>query len=463
MKGTNRRLVIVLLAAVAARAAAVLVLQSHLVPRSTYEHGEIAASLVEGRGFSMRFLGAEGPTSQQAPAYPFLVAAAYSIGGVEQPRALLILELGQAMLGGLMVLGVFRLASYIACDRTAIAWWSAWIAALHPTLVYAATHVQVALLAATLVVWTLVWAHRSAASGSVRSAVATGLLLAMAALADPILGLVGLGVCAALWISRAGDADVRRTWALGSIVFAVAALAITPWVIRNALVHGEFVPIKSTFGYAFWQGNCTISEGTDKVVREAVDTVMDESREAGSLASFNQTVWKARHTAGYIDDVAFTPEFKRQLGRLSEPERSRVLLKMAIQDIQDDPSRYLQLCARRLRYFWLFDETNPRSRVLVYRVSHLALTGLALMGLLIGGPTVRRRSIPLLATVAALSGFHAMTIVSARFHIPIEPLMAVWAGSGVVAVIDLLGSLKPTRSVAPARHVEQVGIVGRLG
>src|SRR6266436_6235726 len=85
--------------AVAVRVAAVLVLRSYDVPRSTYEHGEIAANLLAGRGFTMRFLGAEGPTSQQAPVYPLLVTLAYAVGGVGTPRALLLLELGQSVLG----------------------------------------------------------------------------------------------------------------------------------------------------------------------------------------------------------------------------------------------------------------------------------------------------------------------------------------------------------------------------
>ena len=103
--------------AIAVRAAAVLVLQSHTVPHSTYEHGEIAANLLAGRGFSVRFLGAEGPTSQQAPLYPALVAGAYAVGGVGTPRALLILELGQAALGGLLVAAVLRLAREVAPER----------------------------------------------------------------------------------------------------------------------------------------------------------------------------------------------------------------------------------------------------------------------------------------------------------------------------------------------------------
>ena len=61
-------------------------------PRSTYEHGEIAANLLAGRGFTTHFLGADGPTSQQAPIYPALVCLAYAIGGVETPQALFLLS-----------------------------------------------------------------------------------------------------------------------------------------------------------------------------------------------------------------------------------------------------------------------------------------------------------------------------------------------------------------------------------
>src|SRR3954449_9151019 len=130
----DRRVVLGLIAlAVVARAAAVLVLQSHTVPRSTYEHGEIAANLLAGRGFSVRFLGAEGPTSQQAPIYPVLVAAAYALGGVGTPRALLILELGQAALGGALVGFVVMLAGEVAPGRPRVAILAGLIAGVHPT------------------------------------------------------------------------------------------------------------------------------------------------------------------------------------------------------------------------------------------------------------------------------------------------------------------------------------------
>ncbi|GIV26189.1 MAG: hypothetical protein KatS3mg027_0003 [Bacteroidia bacterium] len=89
--------------ALIARVGFVLTARSYLLEHVTYEYGEIAANLLAGKGFSIRFLGAEGPTSSQAPVYPpyrhgFLlvlrnskrrcrILAANGAGGNRQPLA----------------------------------------------------------------------------------------------------------------------------------------------------------------------------------------------------------------------------------------------------------------------------------------------------------------------------------------------------------------------------------------
>jgi hypothetical protein len=204
-----------------------------------------------------------------------------------------------------------------------------------------------------------------------------------------------------------------------------AAVGITPWVVRNALIHGAFVPIKSTFGYAFWQGNCALSEGTDKVVRPSVEKALADRGDG--LKGMNESLWTARHEAGYLDDIALSKSDVAALGRLSEPERSRVLFRRAMADLKAAPGRYVQLSLRRLRYFVLFDETNPKTRNLAYRVGHLGLTLLAGLGLILMPGSLRHRLWPTFLTAALVTAFHALTIVSARFHIPLEPLMGLWA------------------------------------
>src|SRR5262249_49146677 len=146
---------------------------------------------------------------------------------------------------------------------------------------------------------------------------------------------------------------------------------LTPWTIRNYQVHGEFVAVKSSFGYAFWQGNCKESEGTDKVVRASVERVLSHEKDHFDLGKVNASLWQARHEAGYLDDVVLTADDYRELRSVSEPERSRKLFRRAIADLRAEPGRYGRLCLRRFRYFLLFDETNPKTRNLIYRGSHL--------------------------------------------------------------------------------------------
>ena len=414
-----------ILLAIVARGSAVLVLQSHTVPHSTYEHGEIAANLLAGRGFAVHYLGADGPTSQQAPVYPVVVAAAYQIGGVETPRSLLILELSQSLLGGVLVAATIALAGAVAPGSRWTPGLAGLIVAVSPTLVYAATHVQVVGLATTLLVVALAWAERTGRTGRPSDAVGTGIMLGLLALSDPILALAAPALA---WsIARRGD--WRPSARLVGLVGAVAGLCIAPWVVRNARVHGEFVPIKSSFGYAFWQGNNALSAGTDKVIRTSAAQIAD--RASGSLAEQNRALWEARHEAGYIDDIALTAADYRELGAVSEPERSRRLFRRAMGDLRADPMRYPRLCLRRLRFFVFFDETNPKTRSRIYRAGHLGLTLAAFVGLILTRADVRRRLGPTVLAAALITAFHALTIVSARFHLPIEPLMAIWAAAGL--------------------------------
>ena len=220
------------------------------------------------------------------------------------------------------------------------------------------------------------------------------------------------------------------------------------------------MPIKSSFGYAFWQGNCSLSEGTDKVVRASVEAKL--ARSSGGLRGWNAALWEARHEAGYLDDVALTPADYRELGAVSEPERSRRLFRRALADLGRQPGRYARLCLRRLRYFVFFDETNPKTRSTIYRASHLGLTALAVLGLILARAEVRRRLGPTLLTAGLIGAFHALTIVSARFHLPLEPLMGLWAAAGATrwAAPALASTSAPAADDVVGVGVE-LGLAGR--
>ena len=410
--------------AVAARAAAVLVLQSHTVPHSTYEHGEIAANLLAGRGFSVKFLGGRRADLAAGPALSVLVAAAYAVGGVGTPGALLILELGQAVLGGLLVAGMsLRLTREVAPGRPMWGLAAGLIAAVHPTLVYAATHVQVALLAATLLAWTLRRAYRAGRTGRDRDATVAGVWLALLALTDPILAWPRRGWPGPSRSGRGWRGSIRPA----AVVAIVAAWGSSPWIARNYRVHGEFVRDQEHVRLRLLAGELRPERG-DRQGRPGVGRDgpggarhgppraergplggpargglprrhrLDPGRlpdarpalRAGAVAASSSAgPWPTSGRAGPLSAALPAPAPLLRPLRRDQPEDAEPRLPRRPPGA-DGPGR----CARAARD----------------------------AGRDCGGGWGR----PSL-TAALIAAFHALTIVSARFHIPIEPLMGLWA------------------------------------
>ena len=407
--------------ALLARGAAVVALDRATIERATYEHGEIAANLVAGRGFSVRFLGQDGPTSQQAPLYPAMLAALYAVFGVESHAAILAMQWLQAIAGACLTLVVVWLTRSLVGDRRWIAWLAGWGAALYPPHVYMTTHIQVAPWAALVLTLVVAMASEPRFRQSSLAAACAGVVTGLMLLFDPILALAVPVVAATM----------RRAWFRATIFLAMTTLVIFPWMARNRLVHGEWVFIKSTFGYALWQGNNAISHGTDKVPKPSAEAL--RTNHDGTLAGMHRAMWEARHETLYIDDVLLAPSGYQEFEGRGEPERSRMLGRRAVEFIAAHPARYARLCANRLRFFLLWDETNPKAAHPIYRASSLAWLALFCLGLVAS----RRRLRPhaaCLAIVGAVSLFHVLTITSARFRIPLEPLTFGLCAEGVAAV-----------------------------
>ena len=421
--------------ALVVRLAAIMALdQPHDRPL-TYEHGEIAKNLLAGRGFSVSFLGTEGPTSQQAPLYPFLLAGIYSLFGVETEISLRVLRVLQALAGMATTIATAKLAWNLVPERRSVGWLAGVGAALYPPHVYMMTHVQVAIWAGLVLSWLLVVVTSLKISSAAKAGIASnlgrplfaGILAGLLVLIEPILSIAVLIAAASLARStcqrQANSKNLRQaSLAVGGMAVA-AAIVVAPWLARNYRVHGEFVFVKSTFGYAFWQGNNSASWGTDKIPKASAERL--RVAHDGSLAGVDRALWEARHETLYVDDVLLKPGGYREFQGKSEPARSRILLDRAWSFVLDDPGQYLRLCGRRLKYFLLFDETNPKTAHPLYRASTIALVALAVGGIFWGGARDRRLA-PTYAIFIAVALFHSLTIVSARFRIPIEPLAIVW-------------------------------------
>lgn len=424
----------------------------------TYEHGAIAENLLAGRGFAIRYLGVQGPTSQQAPLYPLLLAGAYQLLGTATPAAIGAIRCLQCVAGTCLVLLVVWLARSLVPMRPAVSWVAGWGAAAYPAHIYMVTHIQVAVWAALFLTLLLAIVASPRGRQSWRKASLAGLVAGLLLLVEPILA-VALPFVALMHLLLDVQADRSvvaggTSWShyhsqrliapLGRVaaMAGVAALVIAPWLVRNYRVHGEFVFIKSTFGYAFWQGNNPISRGTDKIPVAAAETT--RLTHDGSLAGMHSALAKARLQTVYIDDIALAPSGYAEFQGLSEPARSRLLFSRAWQFVRQQPSAYVQLCLCRLRYFLLFDETNPKAANLLYRTSTMIWITLTAVGLVVLW-SEGRRLWPVLGLIAAVTAFHTLTIVSARFRIPIEPLTFAFAAAPIAAGIDRWRLIRASR------------------
>lgn len=420
--------------AILARIAAVAVLiGSDASGVYAYEHGEIARNLIEGRGFSVRLLGTWGLTSQQAPVVPYLLAGCYAIFGAGTSAAHHLFFAIQAIEGGLLAAGTIALAARFL-GRSGWAILAGLGVAVYPPLVYSATHIQVVSTATSLLVWVFVTLHDLREFRKPRNTIVTGVLMGLLALTDPILALAGVGATIS-WVafdrpkSRSEAMSLARAWCL---LVVVSVIVLTPWTLRNWHVHGRPVFVKSTFGYAFWQGNNRLSSGTDKVVRNSVRTELADT--SGGLAELHEKLWRARHEAGCVDDIALSADQKKELGRLPEAERSAELMRRARADLAAEPGRYSKLCQRRLKYYLWFDDTNPKTATTFYRIPHAGLTLGAIAGLVLMRNSQRRKMAFLIIAFVLVAAFHALTITAPRFHLPWEPAMVLWTVAGMRAV-----------------------------
>lgn len=400
-------------------------------PRS-YEHGEIAANLVEGAGFRVTFLGTERLTSQQAPFYPYFLAGAFRIFGTHTATAEWAVQTVQCVAGACLCLAVVRLARAVLPENPAIAWYAGWGAALYPPHVYMVTHLQVALWAALWLTLLTAWTLSADPARAGRTGAVAGLLGGILLLTEPILAVALPILAIALWQRTWNDASGnKKLFAAAQPTFLMTmatCLVIAPWIVRNYLVHGELVFIKSTFGYAFWQGNNAASFGTDKIPMPDDDRLLFQR--GWTPKEMNRALWAARYETMYIDDMLLTDEDRSYFAGCTEPECCRHLGERAWEYIHEHPERYGHLCLNRLRFFLFIDETNPKASHPIYLWSTLAWLSLASLGLIVTRSSWRTLW-PTYALFAAVLAFHALTITSARFRIPVEPLTFPWCAGGL--------------------------------
>jgi hypothetical protein len=218
---------------------------------------------------------------------------------------------------------------------------------------------------------------------------AFGLLVAFGGLLAPaVLPAAGLALLGAWLVSRAG---IGRGLAAAAAVAAVCLLTWSPWIARNYVQMGGFVPLRSNFGLEFRLGNSPGADGNGLTLR-----LTHPSENEEELARLRA-----------VGELAYMREQQQK----------------ALGWVADHPGTFAALCGRRFLLFWFPTPDmcmHARPRVgLAVSVLFRVTAALALLGLPWLFWTRHRSRWLLTAGLLGPSLVYVITHVLIRYHYPV--------------------------------------------
>jgi tetratricopeptide (TPR) repeat protein len=357
------------------------------------------------------------------PGYPHALAAVYALGGDDPTTVRVVqLALGAISCGLCAVLGALahsRAVGLLAGLLAAGSWTSVYYdAELQPPVVVTAL-VLLALLAALL-------ASRCSRAGPWLAGT-SGLSVGLGGLCVPnVLAIVPV---VALFLAR-GRTRRGAAVAIGALLVGVA-VSIAPTTLRNWRVDGELVLISTNFGINLWAGNNPRATGHDVDVPGF-----------GTSFDHREIVRQASARAGRsLSDAAVSRQFGRE----------------AMEWAGAHPGSVLVLVARKAWIFWQAREVGSNKELAGARAESRVLSALPVgFSLLAGGAALgvvfgrRGRGAPatwlLAGTALAVFASYLPFFVTARYRVPLVPVLAVLAAA---ALIEILRRLRAGERRAP--------------
>lgn len=304
-------------------------------------------------------------TSFRAPLYPAFLALVYSISGLEFSR-FLAARLAQAIfLGAPLAPLTYLIAKRLSSSTEQTARLSAWMVAAYPMLLVYPLGLGTENLFFVLVLLAFLFTLKAIDSPTRLNFICTGAFLALAALTRSIiLPFAGLVV---LYLF-----SLYRTRAL--TVAIVFAIIISPWVLRNTLLHGKLTGIETSMGYNLYLGYHPNGNGSF-IFGPSLDllTIMDDS------------------------------------------QRDAVGTQKALEFIRAEPERFIPLALNRLGFFFGLEK-----RVLIYFYSNNILG-------YIPAPLLLTISLVLLLPFVLICIFGALGLVALRRSPPVDMLYLLFA------------------------------------
>jgi hypothetical protein len=422
-RGRPRRwaLLVLVLAALAVRGR-VMLSNQHLLHADTDGYREISWNLYHDGHFALStdfFYHPAQPTAYRPPLYPVLITAFFLL-----PERNSAIGLFHVLLGVGTVIGVYRLGELwqlpVAGSLIATG-----LVIVDPLLVHLSRQVMNETLSAFLAMWTLVALALFVREPVVWRGLLAGALAGLCVLCRPTF-LAWL-VCVTVALPFVVPVARRHSAILSAVFLLGAAVAISPWPIRNWREFGRPIVTTTHGGYTLWLAN-------NSSLYEWLRT-----GEWGSVwdASPFHSDWRRRMRGAEMS------YWSTDQLRMRELPNDRLAYQLAFDTIAADPATFAYSCVVRVGLLWSVlphqltaDESTSR-RGLRYAVAifYTAELALAALGLWI----LRRKllSSPWLWSLLLLVSFtavHTFYWTHMRMRAPLMGVVALLAAQAVVTL-----------------------------
>lgn len=391
----------ILIMALAVRIILMLTLKTYQHP-VVWEYEEIADNMLAGKGFVSYTFGTNY-RSLNAPIYSFLCAGTYLLANHSFLPVLLV----QFIFSLFLTLVVFSIARRLFGERTAVL--AALVTAIHPGFIYYDVFNLIPLsIDAFFIATSALLFLRFMEDPTTAKAMITGAVIGIGALTRGITGSLLPFLIMYIFLFMKDLGLLKRLKAALWMALATFIL-ISPWLVRNFIIHKEFIFLISTTGENLWRGNNQYAVGT-------------------SLNKDGKPILEL-----------WPEEFKDKIFSLDEIGQKKFFEREAISFILNNPLKFLTLYFKKIFYFWWFSPQSgiiyPRRYLTWYRYLYSVFLPFFMIGLgrALASPDEAkvRGALLLIFIFASICVTQSLFYVEGRHRWIIEPLLAIFFSYGV--------------------------------
>jgi 4-amino-4-deoxy-L-arabinose transferase-like glycosyltransferase len=350
----------------------------------------------------------------RGPLYPLFLAGIFKVFGEGFLPALIV----QSLIRGLVVITVAYMGrKYISAAAGLVA---GAMLAFYPALLAAYMSFLTEAVYVPLFLLSMYFIERTSCAERVRGAVQAGVMSGLAALARSTSFF--LTIVLAIWFAVGKSKTGRMSWpnlARAAVLVLVMFAVISPWTIRNAVVHGGFIAIGDDSAFNLY----LITSG------ERIRVAVQEWSSWGTHPE-RQSEAYSRWLAYLREDPGF------------HIKRLGVVLPRIFSPTWESPARLLSTVEGAEG-----PEEIPALRTFFAVLHPLAfwlVMGGGLAGLFVLEKNGKRRTLILIVVVYFIL-LHGMTLARARFMLPLACLLSIYSGGLVATGLERLGWTRPSR------------------